>query len=1395
MLARLIVTVLCIAGTSLIIGLVGTPVARAHFTRPFLRQISGTVGAGGKEMPFSGAQSPGGVTVDQADNLWVSEPGPGMLDKFSPGYENTGTSGNSFLSSLGLIFEPEELKFSATVPQEVTFMDELRQFYVTGEDNREAFPPTVEVFDIAGKLLKRWNGTYQKPHVAVDNSTSPLDPSRCVMSECTAYVAHEKDDAPPYGDGQPRGITKYTVNAAGESQGVPFAESGNGYVEGDEIVGLPAADGHLEQILGVTAGPDGSIYVIAYVQTGEPGTFREAADVIMYSPSGKFVRLFTGEGSPGVGGSMEYGSEHGGFGGVPKSVAVDPVSGHLLVSVRRTQYVKNPSGGEVLEADESVIDEFDDATGKYVAQIASTSEPSSKLHATDAISTDSQGDVYVVDRTGEKAVEPERSVEVYGPGVYLPTVAIAEASSKRASSAVVSGTVNPENLSLSACAFQYTTQDAFEREGFTNAANAECEPAAGTIPADDEPHAVQAKLTGLASGTSYRYRLAARTAGALGGTSYSKPLAFTACHAPRIDATRISNLSSRFVDLYALINPLGAETSYHFEYDTNEYGAGEAPHGVSVPIPDASIGAGGPTGSEDVSVVQHAGSLRPGTTYHVRLVAVNEVDGQTEHTYGPDVAFTTLPVPSVGLPDGRAYELVTPSNKGSSADLFSFPEIQAQDFFNNDRGFASEDGEAFLLESQHATFGAFTATGANVYVFTRKIREATWSYRSVAPATWGVQNIVVPLFDPASLATLGLTDNIGATPSPEGSRATDIIGSAGGPYTVLHTDAPRHSIESKPGEERTTMPGGSRGLKMVVLESNNYSLCGVDKKQAHGERLCEWSGKDEMINGEARPELTLVSVNGEGRAFACGAVLGLTGDENSMGGTTHGAVSVDGTRVFFTAPDPYAVNEGAGCWNGATSNAPQVYMRSHDETIEISAPEAGVSEEGHRPLMHPAVFVGAAEDGSKVFFITETELTQDAASRKLHDPELYEYETETGNLTRVSAGEVGSAVRAAGSSGAHVYRVMAVAADGAAIYFTASGALVAKVSAFSEPQESNGPVNLYRYDTATGATSFIGKVDARDYPTSHSTGWWGAPLPPELALASNASWYATPDGRYLVFASEDELTGYSTVESPEAKQRHGVLCWHYDSLPSPSSGHCTEVYRYDAVSGEVVCVSCDPSGAPPVSNAFFAHSTGMEGPSVPSVAAMSTNGQYVFFDTADPLVSTDGNETLDVYEWHEGDLALISSGRDPAPSYFLGQSPADYHGEHMEAANVFFGTHANLAPADTDSAGDIYDARICTAIEPCIASSSAGTGQCEGGACQHPPTPPVDATPNSLTFFGPGNPFNELKAKPKRCTMGKVRRHGRCVKGRHPKQGKRRKHGKRDRRAQRAVKRDRRGSR
>ncbi len=1314
--ARVCLVVACVGVILLSTGLLVPSGASAAFTRPFLRQMAGTPAG-----PFS---TPRGLAVDTEENLWVSDLGgpprpPYGLDKF-----NSAEHENTFLETLKIEGVSPPVPQGDTPPESLAIDYSTGFFYITGERTEFAYPPFVEVFDKTGVFVKRFGAFGRGAHVAVDNSTEPLD-----LSAGSVYVAE--------GDGGPgnRGIEK--LNALGETVsfegcGTPCAK----YVSGNRITGTPTETFNRTQDGtspgGIAVDSAGDIYVAnTNAEIQGPNGEESATQVDEYRPSGEFVRAFTGAATSGLG--ENHGN--GGFGGPLQGIAVDPVANHLLVGV---------VGNEGRTEGEAAVDEFDIRSGGFLAQIVQTSS-GHRLHGAFSLTTDSRGDLYVLNSGGNlnPGEVDEHAVDVYGPGLFDPTVRLGEATERTEHAAVPHGSVNPEasvnpeHSGLNECRFEYVTEAAFNATGFTDLSSggeAPCVPAAASIPADEKLHPVRAEATGLVSGATYRYRLLARTAGALGGTAASESFAFTAPHVPAVVAVAATNISSTFADLHAQINPLGADTTYHFEYLTQgEFEANEGswvgPHSATVvPVPDAAIGSGGETGSSSESVLEHIGGLAPATAYRFRVTATNEIGP----TAGPDAMFATLPVVSPGLPDHRAYELLTPPDKGSAEDMFTRPETELHQFDNNDVGYPSGSGNRFLL-STRAAFGPFPASDKNAYVFSRT--PAGWTYTAVAAPSLGVQSIDPAVFEPFELSRVGLDDGVGSKPSTAGESATNLLGAPGGPYAILHSDPKAGGAE----HESTRIVGASRDLGHVVLESGDHGLslaaAGLDTGAS---ALYESSGSGECA--AAAEDCPLIAVNPKGDPFQCGAVLG----QGHPPGATHNAVSTDGSRIVFTAPDPYLKADGTeatkGCWNGATANSPQLYLRSGGTTVEVSKPEAGTEA-----TRHPALYVGASEDDSRVFFLTQGELTKDDAG--IHDFELYEWRAEgiggsggacgspDGCLTRVSRGESGKAV-------ANVWTVPAVSEAGSAVYFTADGVLAGGASPGSCHENLFATCALYRYDTETGQTAYVAAVRGTDYPKGDDWVLGTAQRGVEIALSPGASWYTTPDGRYLLFASTTELTGYrSTPAHPrdcptEGQNQEGI-------------GHCHELYRYDSVGSELTCVSCNPSGALPTSNAEFAHGAGLHMQASGPVRALSNDGSYAFFDTANALVPRDGNGTQDVYEWHAGTIALISSGQDSAASFFLGSS--------ADGSNVFFGTHARLVPVDTDSAGDLYDARICTAADPCIQPPAGGTAQCEGGACQSPPPVPFDQSPASLTFSSIGNLFGGEAAPPKLKTAAQIK--------------------------------------
>jgi hypothetical protein len=690
--------------------------------------------------------------------------------------------------------------------------------------------------------------------------------------------------------------------------------------------------------------------------------------------------------------------------------------------------------------------------------------------------------------------------------------------------------------------------------------------------------------------------------------------------------------------------------------------------------------------------------------------------------------------PSNALPDCRAYEQVTPVNKGDSQDLY--PSLNNEFGQTLDQGIPSEDGDHFLLRTESPLTSGDSYQSS--FVFSRGAEG--WTTTSLSPGP-GVHNVHAELAEPSHFSWVASEDVTFTHPlgQLEEQIQSTVVGPPGGPYTTAGSSPYRNPSF---GYIKTYIGGASADLSHVVFESENHELA----PGASGED----TGLDDAIYEWTGGQLRLVNVATNGSLLSpCGATLGEAGASLPPGGTQD-SVSSDGSKIFFDAPD---VNEyagrnvqGPGCWNYASNeNPPQLYMRLDGATtVLLSKPNTGVPNPEGPQL---AIFVGASSDGSKVFFMSTAELTADDTT---HAMELYEYNSEAPEgerLIRVSSGESGTAE-------GDVQFVAGMSSDSSTVYFSAFRQL-----AQGAPAPANGAVDLYRYDTATRKTTYIAMVDATDYPS----GGYNAPTNLGYrALATDGGWYVTPDGRYLVFTTSLPLTGFDN------KSVSGVQCPR-EGTQSFLEENCLELFRYSAADNSIVCVSC--FGAAPISNAMFGRDA-LTSPGLPSVRPISEDGSYVFFDTASALLPNATSGMLHVYEWHNGTISLISTPDDPGNAYFQGTS--------ADGSNVFFGTHAQLVAQDTDVDGDLYDARIDGGFVKVTPSLCTGTG-CQGV----PAAPPIFATPSSVTFEGVGNfeastgtsakSLGKPGPKPKKCKRGFVKKHGRCVKQKAKKSAKGRK--------------------
>jgi hypothetical protein len=226
--------------------------------------------------------------------------------------------------------------------------------------------------------------------------------------------------------------------------------------------------------------------------------------------------------------------------------------------------------------------------------------------------------------------------------------------------------------------------------------------------------------------------------------------------------------------------------------------------------------------------------------------------------------------------------------------------------------------------------------------------------------------------------------------------------------------------------------------------------------------------------------------------------------------------------------------------------------------------------------------------------------------------------------------------------------------------------------------------------------------------------------------------------------------------SPSGSFMSFVTSNHVAQSQYENAGHM-EMYTYEADTGRVICVSCVPSGAAPVSNAVASQD-----------GLFMTNAGHAYFSTEDALVPTDTNHSEDVYEYVEGRPQLITPGTGDTvhaagsgiPGLDTTAETAGLIGVSADGRDVYFGTFQTLVPSDHNgNFYKIYDARTAGGFtsppppQPCNAAD-----ECHGAGSS------PDATPTNGTSAGLGSsgnvaqPQKESK-KPKR--NGKARRHHR----------------------------------
>lgn len=828
-------------------------------------------------------------------------------------------------------------------------------------------------------------------------------------------------------------------------------------------------------------------------------------------------------------------------------------------------------------------------------------------------------------------------------------------------------------------------------------------PPSGEASAGSTPGSVMVsqQLTGLQPSKSYRVRLCATTSPGSPCTNTkvsaaSEELTFETLSAPptvryELGANPLTSVVNPFgptsARLAGYVNPDNGATHYRFEYGTT------TAYGSQVPAEFEPIL---PAVYEELVVKATLSGLQPLTIYHYRIAASNA----SGTTFGADHQFTTAQIPpaldSSGLPDDRAFELVSSGEKGPVAEAGE--QIIAASLGLRSQIDPSGEGIAYTVTP---SLSESTTGGEVLYRSTHGA--GAWASEQVSPAApakrelAGISNYyTTPQFLSRDLSCGFFSSGQPLTEDPAGEAALEAGGSnlyrrnTDGSWTLVNPPPTNPSIAATATTTSLTfyrVIGASEDCSRVYF-ATPYQFAGVAASGVY-----EWSEgtlRDaSVIPGPSGPQSTTTTKVPVGEAV----LLWLPWNE----------VPTDGKSLFFSATSA----------NGSDAGKQAVFVRTNGATaVDASQSQTSTSNNGL------SAYQMASRDGGRVFFTARYGLASNATSSGTsicsasqvgsnglitgtgEGCDLYSYDAGTGELLDVSADS-----NPADAKGAGVLRVINASEDGSYVYYEARGQLTpGQGRTEAQNLTGSGSYNVYvaHIVGTTVATSYVGFISS-----SEATN-------PGISIQTAS---VTPNGRYFLFQTAEPTTGYA-------------------------SGGAREAYLYSAAANSTVCISCRTDGLPSVAEPNFNPLSILKGGQNQAAkinvnTALSADGRRAYFFSRDALVPGAEEGGKNLYQWEDGQVSLITietPGQSTAkPILLLGTSES--------GDDVFFTSKRELSPWDTDERLDVYDVRVGggfpsppTPITPCDPLTE---GACSGAQSPSSPSPSM---PASSTLSGSGNP-------------------------------------------------------
>jgi hypothetical protein len=336
---------------------------------------------------------------------------------------------------------------------------------------------------------------------------------------------------------------------------------------------------------------------------------------------------------------------------------------------------------------------------------------------------------------------------------------------------------------------------------------------------------------------------------------------------------------------------------------------------------------------------------------------------------------------SAPLPDGRAYEQVTPADK-NGGDVGG-PAFEGQ--FASALGYSATDGNAIDYASFSSFGDAVSAELLTNYISTRGTDG--WSTHAISPPASKTLRLLEPppfrAFSPDLSTSVLEWEEPLLTPEAPPGYANLYLRLGDGSYQLLTNTVP----ETRPPDSyRVRFAGATPDLSHVVFEANDALLPGAPPEAWS---VYEWSSTGLRLvsvlpNEEAVPEARAGSVGESDYAEV---------------------ISNDGSRIFWTAEGQLYVREGGV------------------RTVKLNASQREVPlGDGNAELL------AIAADGSSAFFSDPTSLT-DAPD---DHGGLYEYDFASESLRLLTPDPAGEP---------EIEGMLGVAEDGSLAYFVSRAAL------------------------------------------------------------------------------------------------------------------------------------------------------------------------------------------------------------------------------------------------------------------------------------------------------------------------------------------------------------------